>query len=92
MAVQAIHDYREMQIVAAGQRGTTLITDTAAHSGEVWRKVTILSDAVFTAITDATRDGNTFSGEMFPAGVDIYGRISVITLASGKVLAYKSDG
>lgn len=69
---------------------STLISDTAAHTG-AWNMITIITEtATFTTLTDANRDGNTLtSGTTFYAGTNIYGAFSAITLASGAVIAYK---
>lgn len=79
----------EVGLCVYGQRGTTHITDTAIHTGETWIRISCKENTVFSTLTDTTRDGNTYSGETFPSGFDLYGRFTQIKLASGAVVAYK---
>ena len=85
---------RRTEIMSIGYQGSTLITDTEVHNGE-WSKVVPYEATVFTTLTDASRNqiasegGNAIAGESFPALMEITGRFSTITLASGAVIAYK---
>jgi len=72
-----------------GAYGSTYINDTAANTG-TWFCIIPNTDAVFTTLTDATRDGDALGAGVFPAGYPIYGAFTAITLASGSVMAYKS--
>jgi len=84
----------ELTLSAMGQRASILITDTTAITGK-FRAIYVLSDAVFTTLTsDITKNGPTTAsvGSDFGtvlSGSVLYGKITAITLASGKVLAYK---
>jgi len=73
-----------------GAYGSTYINDTAANTGK-WYCIIPNTDAKFTLLTDANRDGDTLEGDTFPAGYPIYGAFTAITLASGSVVAYKSE-
>ena len=70
------------------REGSTLIDDTAEHSGN-WGAITILENTVFETLTDSTRDGSAVGGVTFPAGLTIQGNFTVIKLTSGSVMAYK---
>jgi hypothetical protein len=70
-----------------GYRGATFISDTQAHTG-AWRKVVTITATVFAVCTDALRGGNTFTGVSIPAGVEILGDMTAITLTSGSCIAY----
>ncbi len=69
-----------------GQQGWQVIADTATTNGD-WFCIDVLTDCVFTTLT-----GNCSgtSGVTFAAGVKLFGRYSVIKLASGSVVAYKA--
>jgi hypothetical protein len=70
-----------------GSFGAEYISDTASHTGG-WFAVTTIADTVFTTYTDGTLTGD-LTGDTIPAGITIYGDISVIRLTSGIVMAYK---
>jgi hypothetical protein len=78
-----------------GRKGFEFISDTAEHvapEGMVYIALQVLDDAVIASYeTDegAEITGNTFAGELLPAGFILYGRYTSVTLASGKVIAYK---
>lgn len=78
-----------------GGKGFEFITDTVEHAapeGMVYIALQVLDDAVIASYeTDegAEITGNTFTGELLPAGFVLYGRYTSVTLASGKVIAYK---
>lgn len=77
-----------------GYQGSTVITDTAVHNGS-WKKIIPYEATVFTTLTDSqmnqvsTENGNTIAGETIAINHEITGNFSVITLASGAVIAYK---
>lgn len=73
-----------------GAFGSTYINDTSANTG-TWYCIIPNTDAVFTTLTDALRDGDSLGTDTFPAGYPIYGEFTAITLASGSVMAYKSE-
>ena len=73
---------------AAGEFGGDYYGDTAAHTGQTWSSVQVLSAAVFTTLTGTLN--NSIAGVSFPAGTIIYGRFTTITLASGAVVEYRA--
>jgi len=78
----------EANNLALGRVGSEYINDTASHTGN-FHAITIVSDAVFTTLTDSTRTGNSIGTDVFIAGLTIFGKFTEIQLASGKVIAYK---
>ena len=78
-----------------GGKGFEFISDTAKHvaqKGTVYIALQVLDDAVIASCeTDdgAKITGNTFTRESLPAGFILYGRYTSVTLASGKIIAYK---
>jgi hypothetical protein len=68
--------------------GFEYIDDTAAHVGRFY-KLYALADAVISAATVQNTSGNTFSSVPLKAGDEIQGVFTSVTLASGKVVAYK---
>ena len=81
---------QEAQNAALGQAGSIFIDDTAQHTGP-YVAVTALEDSVVdvsdcTNIEDTMEDAADFT---IPKGVTIFGRFEVMSLASGKVIAYK---
>ena len=81
---------QEAQNAALGQAGSIFIDDTGQHTGP-YVAVTAIEDSVVdvsdcTDIADTMEDAADFT---IPAGLTIYGRFSVFSLASGKVIAYK---
>lgn len=80
----------EAQNAALGQAGSVFIDDTAQHTG-AFVAITAIEDSVVdvsdcTNIADTMDDAADFT---IPAGLTIYGRFSVFSLASGKVIAYR---
>jgi len=78
---------KEAQNLIIGRVGSNLLNDTSVHTGK-WFAITIISDAIFTTLTSSNLTGST-TGITFPAGIQIYGDFTTITLTSGTVLAYK---
>ena len=81
---------QEAQNAALGQAGSIFIDDTGQHTGP-YVAVTAIEDSVVdvsdcTNIADTMDDAADFT---IPAGLTIYGRFEVFSLASGKVIAYK---
>ena len=92
MAKGGLHklSVQEAQNAALGQAGSTFIDDTGQHTGP-YVAVTAIEDSVVdvsdcTNIADTMTDAADFT---IPAGLTIYGRFEVFSLASGKVIAYK---
>jgi hypothetical protein len=77
-----------------GRKGFEFISDTAEHvapEGMVYIALQVVDDAVIGSYeTDGAEiTGNTFTGELLPAGFILYGRYTSVTLTNGKVIAYK---
>jgi hypothetical protein len=72
--------------------GLELIADTAAHTGSFCR-IHALEAAVIASATvqGLTAGSNAFTSVPLPAGAWIDGQFRSITLASGKVIAYRGD-
>lgn len=68
-----------------GEAGSVYITDTTAHIAN-FDTVVALSAAV--AAIEATNISGDLTAMVLPVGVPIYGKITKVTLASGKVMAY----
>lgn len=68
--------------------GFEYISDTAAHTGRFY-KLYALADAVISTATIANASGNTFSSVPLNHGDQIEGVFTSVTLASGKIVAYK---
>ena len=68
--------------------GFEYISDTAAHTGRFW-KLYAVADAVISTATVLNASGNTFSSVPLNAGDEIEGVFTSVTLASGKVIAYR---
>jgi len=71
-----------------GGAGFEYITDTSAHTGRFFR-LYALEAAVIDTATVQNASGNSFSAVPVPAGCAIDGLFTSVTLASGKVVAYK---
>ena len=78
-----------------GRKGFEFISDTDEHvapEGMVYIALQVVDDVEIDSYeTDegAEITGNTFAGELLPAGFVLYGRYTSVTLESGKVIAYK---
>ena len=78
-----------------GRKGFEFIADTTEHAapkGMVYIALQVVDDAVIASYeTDegAEITGNTFTGELLPAGFILYGRYTKVKFNSGKVIAYK---
>jgi len=68
--------------------GFEYISDTNAHTGRFWR-LYALADAVISTATVQNASGNTFTSVPLAAGDSIEGVFTSVTLASGKIVAYK---
>lgn len=71
-----------------GQYGGEIITGTGAHTGK-WEAIQVLADTVFTLLTGSLT--GSYAALTFPSGTILFGNFTAITLASGSVVAYKSD-
>lgn len=68
--------------------GFEYISDTNAHTGRFF-KLYALADAVISAATVQNASGNAFTSVPLNAGDSIEGVFTSVTLASGKLVAYK---
>lgn len=68
--------------------GFEYISDTAAHIGRFY-KIYAVATAVISTATVENASGNSFTSVPLGAGDSIEGVFTSITLASGKVIAYK---
>ena len=82
---------RDMRNTGFGQNGGILVTDTTAITGD-FKLMVVLEDATFTVLTtDYTKNGTAVAaagsdfGTLY-AGFVLSGKITAVTLASGKVL------
>lgn len=78
-----------------GGKGFEFIADTAEHvapTGLVYIALQVVDDAVIASYETEPNGlitGNTFAGELLPAGFILYGRYTSVKFDSGKVIAYK---
>jgi len=81
---------QEADNAALGQAGSVFIDDTAQHTGP-FVAITAIEDSEVD-VSDCTDIANTMADAVdftIPAGLTIYGRYSVFSLVSGKVIAYR---
>tara|TARA_R100001443_G_scaffold117178_1_gene140295 strand:+ start:745 stop:1023 length:279 start_codon:yes stop_codon:yes gene_type:complete len=88
---KSLHNYTvaEAQNAALGQAGSIFIDDTAQHTGP-YVAITAIEDSEVD-VSDCTNIANTMEDAAdftIPKGVTIFGRFEVMSLASGKVIAY----
>ena len=77
-----------------GRKGFEFISDTAKHvapKGMVYIALQVVGNAAIASYeTDEGAEiTGDFTGESLPVGFVLYGRYTSVTLASGKVIAYK---
>lgn len=68
--------------------GFEYIDDTAAHAGR-FHEIYAVENAVIASAVVQNQTGNTFASVPLGAGDSIKGVFTSVTLASGKVIAYK---
>lgn len=68
--------------------GFEYIDDTVAHTGRFWQ-LYALADAVIASAVIENQTGNTFASVPIKAGDSVAGVFTSVTLASGKIVAYK---
>jgi hypothetical protein len=84
----------DITLSGLGQKDGILITDTTAITGK-FRIILPLTDATFTTLTgNITKNGTATvaTGADYgtvTAGMTLFGKFTAITLATGKVIAYK---
>jgi hypothetical protein len=69
-------------------KGADFYNDTNAKTGSWW-KIYVVSAATFTTLTH-NLGGNTMTGVAFPAGTELIGLFTAITLTSGSVIAFRN--
>jgi hypothetical protein len=76
-----------------GETGVIYETGTTALTGLDVFKITTLTVTTFAVLTNTLADASSdaITGIAIPAGVDLYGKFTNITLTSGAVALYKSD-
>ncbi len=73
---------------STGDYGFRLVSSTFSQpSGEAYRALQIVSDAV---VTTTTLVGDALTSEALTAGTIIYGKFDTVSVASGKLIAYKA--
>jgi hypothetical protein len=86
MAYENVSSPVNFQRQVLGQKGLrTIRTGGAGTSGEFYRAITVLADAVISTTAEA---GDNLSSAAIPAGVTVYGLFSSVSVTSGEVLAY----
>ena len=81
---------QELGDKANGSHGAFFISDTDSHTAAGgWNAITMIENTVFNVLTCSNWSGDTFTTEVFPEGLTIYGNFAAFSLASGKVIAYK---
>lgn len=73
-------------------QGFEHISDTAPHTGNFCRIYALATAVIASAsVRGLTAGSNAFTSVPLPAGAYIDGQFSSITLASGRVIAYRAD-
>lgn len=79
-----------IDIQNAGQAGVIYETGTTVLTSLDVAKITILEAATFTTLTNTLATGDALTGFVIPAGIDLYGKFTAVTLTSGKIAMYKA--
>jgi hypothetical protein len=88
MAYENISKEGNFYQTSTGDYGFRVVDSSFSQpSGEAYRAIQVLSDAV---VTTTTQVGDALTGESLPSGTVIYGKFDTISVASGKVIAYKA--
>jgi hypothetical protein len=76
-----------------GESGVIYESGTTALTGLDICKITTITTTTFSVLTNAlaTPTSDAITGIAIPAGVDLYGKFTNVTLTSGAVALYKSD-
>ena len=86
MSYENVNATPNFQRQVLGQKGLrTVRAGGAGTSGEFYRAITVLADAVISTTAEA---GDNLSSVTIPAGVTVYGLFSSVSVTSGEVLAY----
>ena len=68
--------------------GAEVITDTATHTGR-FHHIDFYENTHVNTIVSPNMTGNTLDGETFPAGFELRGVFTSITLNNGACIAYR---
>ncbi len=86
MAYENVNATPNFQRQVLGQKGLrTIRTGGAGTSGEFYRAITVLDDAVISTTSEA---GDNLNAVSVSAGITIYGLFSTVSVTSGEVVAY----
>lgn len=77
-----------------GAYGAEYISNTTAGTGKNYCAITMLEDTTFTTLTSSNWSAGTAGSSQvtsvtYPKGLTIFGTFTAVTLATGKILAYK---
>ena len=78
----------EMKRAELGQYGFVYEVGTTAITGN-WFKIRCLTATTFATLT-GNHSGDTFTAVAHPAGTELFGHFTAITLTSGSVIAYNT--
>jgi len=79
---------------ALGQYGAEFISNTTSATGRNYCAITMLEDTTFTTLTSSNWSAGTSGSSQvtsvtYPKGLTIFGTFTAVTLATGKIIAYK---
>jgi hypothetical protein len=74
-----------------GETGVIYESGTTALTGLDVCKITTITATTFSVLINTLATGDAITGIAIPAGVDLYGKFTAVTLTSGAVALYKSD-
>lgn len=69
--------------------GIVTISDSTQVNGKFF-SIQIITDTVFTILTESNHSGGTITGVTLKAGMTLYGEFLAVKLTSGIVRAYKA--
>jgi len=88
MAYENISKEGNFYQTSTGDYGFRVVDNSFSQpSGESYRAIQVLSDAV---VSTTTLVGDALTGESLSAGTIVYGKFDTISVSSGKVIAYKA--
>lgn len=82
--------YDFVKTTSPAEYGAVVETGTTAITGN-FQSIFAIADATFTNLVATNWSGDTYTGIVLKAGNTIYGAFTAFTLASGSVIAYKSQ-
>lgn len=87
MAYANLNNTSNFQLASFGQRGFDVVTSTtpANDASGNWNSILVLEDAVITA---TSVKGDSLSSVSVPAGVNIVGLFTAVSVTQGVALAY----